>query len=238
MPDRSGDRTIKPLQQVTISRDALGPLPDAIAHDPTAGWLDPRDWFADAPHRPLEVEIGTGKGTYLVAAAARRPNSNFLGIEWAREFFLHAADRASRHRLANVRMLHADAADFLRWRCVSAIVSVIHLYFPDPWPKPRHHKNRIIQDRFLAEVHRVLAPGGEIRIVTDHADYWRWMNEHFDRWTHAPPAPFEDRRFVHLPFEPEPEVGADELVGTNFERKYRREGRPFHAAVLRKPSAD
>jgi tRNA (guanine-N7-)-methyltransferase len=81
---------------------------------------------------------------------------NFLGIEWAREFYLYAADRVRRAGLKNVRMLRADATEFLRWRCPGGIVSVIHLYFSDPWPKKKHHKNRVVQDRFLAEVWRVL----------------------------------------------------------------------------------
>lgn len=71
---------------------------------------------------------------------------------------------------------------------------------------------------------------GELRVVTDHDDYWQWMESHFDRWCAADHTP----RFERLPFTRPASAGEGELVGTNFERKYRREGRPFNAAILRK----
>ncbi|MBL9033037.1 MAG: tRNA (guanosine(46)-N7)-methyltransferase TrmB [Phycisphaerae bacterium] len=223
----------------------LPPLPDAIGTDPLAGRLDPRAWFPH-PERPLELEIGSGKGTFLLAEAARLPETNFLGIEWEHEFFAYAADRIRRAGLTNVRMLHADATEFLRWRCPDAILRVIHLYFSDPWPKSRHHRRRVVQDRFLADAARVLAPGGELRIVTDHDDYWAWMEDHFARWTAPDAEPVVgpagggntdsggSAPFTREAFDPPASAREGELVGTNFERKYRREGRPFHAATLRR----
>lgn len=190
------------------------------------GRIDPREWFPD-PGKPFEIEIGSGKGTFLVAQAPLKPATNFLGIEWAAEYFRLAADRIRRHGLENVRMLHDDASEFFHWRMPDSIVEVIHLYFPDPWPKKRHHKRRIVQKRFLEDCHRILLPAGELRIVTDHADYWAWMKERF--------AECEDL-FTQTPFEKPGSAGEDEVVGTNFERKYRREGRPFNAVTLkRKP---
>lgn len=219
---------------VLIEHDDLGPLPDAIATDPTAGFLDPRAWFTD-PARPLEIEVGTGKGTFLVQEAGRHA-SNFLGIEWAREYAEYAADRVRRHGLANVRVLHTDAGEFLHWRTPGEIAKVIHLYFPDPWPKSRHHRRRMFQDRFLADARRVLVPAGELRVVTDHDDYWAWMQRHAEPWLRPvnaadPSAPGGFERDV---FNPPVSAGQGELVGTNFERKYRREGRPFNAMVLRR----
>ncbi len=192
-----------------------------------AGRLDPRAWFAE-PQRPFEIEIGSGKGTFLVAQAAEKPETNYLGVEWAMEYWRLAADRLRRHGLTNTRVLHDDAAEFLRWRVSDGVARVIHLYFPDPWPKKRHHKRRIVQDQFLLDCHRVLMPDGELRIVTDHEDYWGWMGEHFAR--HA-------SRFAVHPFVQPDSAGEGEVVGTNFERKYRREGRPFHAAMLRRLDA-
>ncbi|MBN8644630.1 MAG: tRNA (guanosine(46)-N7)-methyltransferase TrmB [Planctomycetes bacterium] len=209
-------------------------LPDEAVTNPASAWIDPRGWFAD-PARPFEIEIGSGKGTFLLQQAELQPDTNFVGIEWAKEFFAYAADRVRRRGLENVRLLHADATEFLRWRVPDGCARVIHLYFSDPWPKARHHKRRVVQDGFLAQAHRVLIPGGELRIVTDHADYWEWMERHFDRWT-APgsephrrtPAPYE-----RLAFERPASAGTGEVVGTNFERKYAREGRPFHSTVLK-----
>lgn len=225
---------------VGITREELPALPDAVLTDPEAGRLDPRAWFKN-PELPFELEIGSGKGTFILEAAKEHPETNFLGIEWAGEFYAYAADRIRRAGLGNVRMLHGDAVEFLRWRCPSGIARVIHLYFSDPWPKKKHHKNRVVQDRFLAECWRVLGSGGELRIVTDHEDYWSWMEEHFARWCvgsdHA--AAGNDGLgvapcFQRGEFEPPATAGEGELVGTNFERKYVKEGRRFNSVVLKK----
>jgi tRNA (guanine-N7-)-methyltransferase len=214
-----------------LTYEDLPPMPDAVAADPRAAWIDPRKWFAD-PARRFEIEIGSGKGTFLVQEAPKAPDTNFLGMEYAREFWAYAADRVRRHALDNVRMLYADAAELMHWRMPTGIASVIHLYFPDPWPKTRHHKRRMVSDRFLSDAHRVLNDTGELRIVTDHMDYWAWMEEHFDRW--CSPQGVDGKRFERTEFERPASAGEGEVVGTNFERKYRREGRPFNAAILRK----
>lgn len=217
-----------------LDRGDLPPLPDDLS-DPRAAWIDPRTWFAH-PERPFELEIGAGKGTFIVEQAARLPQTNFLAIEWAGEFYRYAADRVRRRGLSNVRVLHEDAVTFLRHRVPDGIINVIHLYFSDPWPKARHHKRRVVQDPFLRDVHRTLIAGGELRIVTDHEGYWRWMEDHFSRWCAAEASP----RFERLSFTPERRAGGareGEIVGTNFERKYATEGRTFNATVLRKPAS-
>ena len=234
---------------VGVSSDELPPLPDAIAQDPLAGRLDPRAWFPlrrDADERgtggdrPFEIEIGSGKGTFLLEQASAKTGTDFLGIEWAREFYLYTADRVRRRGLRNVRVLHTDATEFLRWRVPDGVVDVVHLYFSDPWPKPRHHKKRVVQDRFLADVWRVLKPGGELRVVTDHAELWAWDELHFERWTSASPDAatpgYAGARpaFTRHAFTAPEAAGPNELVGSNFERKFREEGRDFHACVLRK----
>jgi len=229
---------------VGVSEQELPPLPDAVATDPLAGRLDPRRWFAD-PARPFEIEIGSGKGSFVLQHGGAHPEANILGIEWAKEFYQYTADRVRRSGLKNIRVLHGDGVEFLRWRMPDGIARVIHLYFSDPWPKSRHHKRRVVQDGFLAQAWRVLVPGGELRIVTDHDEYWAWMEEHFARWcdqSRGAQAPGQsgvqprEPRFDRLPFEPPPGAGEGELVGTNFERKYRKEGRGFHSCVLKKPA--
>ncbi|MDY7107784.1 MAG: tRNA (guanosine(46)-N7)-methyltransferase TrmB [Planctomycetota bacterium] len=202
-------------------------MTDLPAFDPSdraASRLDPRNWFTEPTGR-FEIEIGSGKGTFLVQQAALREEVSYLGIEHAGEFYRYAADRVRRRRLANVRILHADAAEFLHYYCADAVAAVIHVYFPDPWPKKRHHKRRIVQDRTLADFHRVLVDGGEVRLVTDHEGLWEWCEEHIARH-----ADLFDRR----PFEAPESAGENELVGTNYERKFAREDRPFHAMTLRK----
>lgn len=201
----------------------LTALPSYEPDDPDGGKIDPRTWFTH-PERRFEIEIGSGKGTFLVQQAAIHPEVNFLGIEWAGEFYRYAADRMRRRGLENVRMLHADASEFIHYRCPDAIAAVVHLYFSDPWPKKRHHKRRVVQDRFLVEVHRVLERDGELRLVTDHEALWAWYEVHAAR--HA-------GLFERGAFEAPPSAGESELVGTNYERKFAREGRGFRAMTLR-----
>lgn len=212
---------------IGITSAELPPLPDDILRNPDAGRIDPRAWFAH-PDRPFEIEIGTGKGGFMLQEASANPEVNYLGFEHAREFYLYTADRVRRRGLQNVRMLHADATEFLRWRCPSKICRVIHLYFSDPWPKARHHKNRVVQDRFLGEAFRVLKLGGELRLVTDHDDLWTWYADHIDRWCGSWIIPEDIRRacgtptssaFEHRPFIPPTWADEGETVGTNYERK-------------------
>lgn len=239
----------------------LPPLPDEAVTNPAAGRLDPRDWFAD-PARPLEMEIGSGKGTFLVQQAELQPEVNFLGMEWTHEFYAYAADRVRRRReadggLSNVRLLCSDATEFMHWRCPERFCRVLHLYFSDPWPKSKHHKKRVVQHAFMADVWRVLTDGsadslndgsdtqpvGELRVVTDHDDLWAWDRVRFDHW--VTPAAWKDLGieapagttngpYSEVSFDRPESAGEGEVVGTNFERKFRREGRSFHATVLRK----
>lgn len=187
-----------------------------------AGRIDPRAWFGH-PDRRFEIEIGSGKGTFLVQQAPIKPEVNFLGIEQAGEFYRYAADRMRRRQLRNVRILRADATEFLCFWCDDAVATVIHLYFSDPWPKKRHHKRRVVQDHTLTEFHRVLLPGGEVRLVTDQDDLWAWYEDHAARHVNL---------FERAVFDRPESAGENEIVGTNFERKFRIEGRAFHAMTL------
>ncbi|MEO1007768.1 MAG: methyltransferase domain-containing protein [Planctomycetota bacterium] len=227
---------------VGVTPEELGPLPDDALSDPAAARHDPGRWFAH-PDRPLEIEVGPGKGGYLVEAAARRPEHNFLAIEKAADVYYYAADRVRRRReagmLANVRMLRADAVDFFCWRLADGCVDVVHLYYSDPWPKRKHHKNRVLGDAFLAECHRVLVPGGELRLATDHPDLWAFYEEQLSRWCApgggaaaggSPPV------FERLPLERLPEAPEGGLVGTNFEKKFLERGHAARGAILRKPA--
>lgn len=192
--------------------------------DPALGRIDPRAWFQN-PERRLEFEIGSAKGTFLLQQGELEPEVNFLGIEYAGEFYRYAADRVRRRGLANVRLLYADANEFIKAWMPDGLVATIHLYFSDPWPKARHHKRRVVQLATLAEFHRILAPGGELRLVTDHEELWAWYLEHAGQVRHL---------FEREEFAPPASAGEGEVVGTNWERKLRREGKPFHAMVLRK----
>jgi tRNA (guanine-N7-)-methyltransferase len=167
---------------------------------------------------PVELEIGMGKGTFLVDQAKARPTTNVIGIEWARWFWRYASDRLRRNGCMNVRTLRAEATYFVRNYLPDASLAAVHIYFPDPWPKLRHHKRRLIQVPFVAEIARVLVPAGRLRIVTDHLEYFQQIE-----------SVLRSSTLAVVEYAPSSSADAGEMVGTNFERKYRREGRPFYA---------
>ena len=129
---------------------------------------------------PLEVEVGTGDGGFLLARATLHPGRNFLGIERLLGRMRKLDRKGRRAGLANLRLLRLEAGYVLQYLLPPASVSVLHLYFPDPWPKKRQRKNRLIQLPFGPVVANVLAPGGCVYVRTDDADYFAQMCEVFD----------------------------------------------------------
>src|SRR5215210_6696086 len=93
---------------------------------------------------PVELEIGMGKGTFLTEQAKARPDVNFFGIEWANWFFRYASDRLRRNGCTNARTIRAEAGFFLNEFVQDDSLSVMHIYFPDPWPKAKHHRRRLV----------------------------------------------------------------------------------------------
>ena len=172
---------------------------------------------------PVELEIGMGKGTFLTEQAKSRPKTNFVGIEWARWFWRYASDRLRRNGCANARATRAEALFFLREHVPDASIAVLHVYFPDPWPKKRHHKRRLIQEPFMLQAKRVLTRGGRLQIVTDHKGYFEENIEP------ALNAASTAGWLKIVDYNRPGSAGEGEFVGTNFERKYKREGRPFYA---------
>lgn len=174
---------------------------------------------------PVELEIGMGKGTFLNDQAQARPEVNFFGIEWANWFWRYASDRMRRHNRTNARTVRAEALFILREHVADGSLSVLHVYFPDPWPKSRHNKRRLVQAPFLEQAHRVLKTGGRLQIVTDHKGYW---DENIE------PLVRSAKGFKVVDYNRPGSAADGEFVGTNFERKYRREGRPFYAIAVEK----
>jgi tRNA (guanine-N7-)-methyltransferase len=195
-----------------------------IIEPPSDGEIvDPQSWF-DSPGA-FELEIGCGKGGFLLARAKARPDVRLLGIEWANKFFKFAADRMSRWGLTNVRVMRTDASVFVMRHLPPESVTALHLYHPDPWPKKRHHKRRLVQDNFADSVARALVPDGQLLIQTDHAEYFEHISEVLDRH----PA-LEKVQWDEVASETSPD-----FAGTNFEIKYTKEGRAiYRAAYIRK----
>jgi len=125
---------------------------------------------------PIVLEIGFGNGESLVTAAAARPDLNFLGIEVHEPGVGHCLIRIRQANVGNLRLVAHDALEVLEHQVPPTSLSRINLLFPDPWPKKRHHKRRIVQAPFLDLAARALEPGGSLYIATD----WRNYAEHID----------------------------------------------------------
>jgi tRNA (guanine-N7-)-methyltransferase len=161
-----------------------------------AGPFDPRELAPAAAETWLE--IGFGGGEHLAAQAARRPEVLFLGAEPFQNGVASALRHIDAQGLANVRLEDGDARA-LMGRLPDASIARIFVLFPDPWPKARHHKRRLIQPETVAELARLLAPGGRLRFASDWADYvdwtvvrfaanpcFRWTAERADDWRKPP----------------------------------------------------
>lgn len=172
--------------------------------------LDLRELFGNDGR--VVLEIGSGKGRFLIASATERPDVNFIGIEKSLHYHRVILERVRKRHLTNVRLINYDAFPVLQKMLGDASVSEIHVYFPDPWPRPREQKRRIIRPEVLAEMRRVLVPGGSGIYVTDHREYFEKaapLIEEFFRAERRIPGPGDPPR-------------------TNYEAKYRREGREIY----------
>jgi tRNA (guanine-N7-)-methyltransferase len=140
--------------------------------------LDLDDVFGRTATRILEV--GFGDGESLLNEAAREPETDFLGIEVHRPGVGHCLMRADALGLHNLRIICHDAVEVLERQIPRESVGRVNLYFPDPWPKKRHHKRRLVQPRFAELVARCLAPGGRLYIATDWPNYAEQIDEVFE----------------------------------------------------------
>jgi tRNA (guanine-N7-)-methyltransferase len=169
---------------------------------------------------PVELEIGTGKGRFLMESAAARPERDFLGLEIEREYAILVRERAGRRRLTNLRVEGLDGKEFVKRRLEPAALAAMHVYFPDPWPKKRHHKRRLFDAAFAAAAARALEPGGLLRVASDHEEYWKVIEEVLG----AEPG------LVRLA----PSETGPWSSGTNYELKFAASGRPVFQAVFRR----
>lgn len=122
---------------------------------------------------PLEVDLGCGDGSFLVEIAAANPARDFLGIERLLGRVRSAHRKIAQRELTNARIFRIETSYALQQMLPANSVALFHLMFPDPWPKRRHWRRRIVTEDFLVSVHRGLAPDGLLRIVTDQIDYFR-----------------------------------------------------------------
>jgi len=126
---------------------------------------------------PVTMEIGFGDGVSLVALAQAHPARNFLGVEVHAPGVGHCLLAAAAARVTNLRVFQHDAVEVLAESVAPALLDEVLILFPDPWPKKRHHKRRLIQPEFVALLATRLAPGGRLRLATDWEPYAAWMLE-------------------------------------------------------------
>ena len=179
--------------------------------------FDPRAEFGR--EAPLEVELGSGKARFLIEAARSEPGHDFLELELSLAYYRVCRDRVARAGLANARVLRADARRFVELALRPASVHAFHVYFPDPWPKKRQRKRRLIDGRALEVLGSRLEPGGVLRIATDHSDYATVIDSALET------VPSLGR----LAWEALPSPPA-----THYEIKYRAEGRTIWRFLLRR----
>ncbi|MFM1768517.1 MAG: tRNA ((7)-)-methyltransferase [Verrucomicrobiota bacterium] len=183
-------------------------------------WVDPLPLARLFPEpRPLEVELGSGDGSFLAQWAALQPGHNFLGVERLLGRLRKLDRKARRLSLGNVRLLRIEAAYFLRYLLPPASVQALHVYFPDPWPKRRHRAHRLINAAFTEAAARAVVPGGLVYLRTDDTDYFGQMTEVFG----AAPA-----------FRAEATPEALAAITTDFERGFLARGIPTQRAAYRR----
>ena len=171
-----------------------------------------------ATEQPLDVELGCGDASFLVEYARRHPHLNFIGVERLLGRLQKLDRKGRRNGLKNLRGVRIESAYFLQYLLPPHSVSAVHVYFPDPWPKKKHHRHRIISGTFPGIARRALQPGGTVFLRTDHAEYFQQMNEVF--------AASKDFEPVETPVE------LAEVL-TDFERDFNAQGIPTLRAAFR-----
>ena len=186
----------------------------------------PIDWRAlFGNENPVEIEIGCGKGRFLLEISRQHPEINYVGVERALKYVQRAKERLLKGNVTGVFLIWSDAAYLVDRYIGDGTVDAYHVYFPDPWPKKRHHKRRLFRNEvWLRGLVRTLnSNGGCIHVATDHAEYFYEIHNCL---THTPP-------LIHL----SPDSLEIEHIPTSFEIKYRAEGRKIYRAVYQMDSA-
>ncbi|HZL13240.1 MAG TPA: tRNA (guanosine(46)-N7)-methyltransferase TrmB [Verrucomicrobiae bacterium] len=159
--------------------------------------------------QPLEIELGCGDASFLVEYARQNPGKNFIGVERLLGRIAKLHRKGNRAGLANLRGVRIESSYFLQWLLSPHSASALHIYFPDPWPKKRHHKNRLVNEQFPALAFQTLASGGKVFLRTDDADYFSQMTEVFNANKH---------------FEKIETPGELSEIATDFEREFNARG--------------
>jgi tRNA (guanine-N(7)-)-methyltransferase len=142
-------------------------------------WIDPYDFKGNFPHpeQPLEVDIGSGKGRFLVARSGKFPQINFMGIERQQGRINSSGRRCERAERENVRVFRMEGYYAIRYLMPAEYVANYYFFFPDPWPKARHHDYRLFNPEFMDALYRTLVNEGCLHVATDHLPYYEEIYE-------------------------------------------------------------
>ena len=143
--------------------------------------LDLSTTFVNAQPVVMEIGYGMGEATWQIAKA--NPNTNYLGVEVHMPGVGKLMAKLNEFELTNVKLIERDVFEVFHYMISDGVLDGVHLYFPDPWPKKRHNKRRIVNQRFIAEVAKKLKPGGYLHIATDWVPYAEWISEQFNETT-------------------------------------------------------
>ncbi|MDB4055022.1 tRNA (guanosine(46)-N7)-methyltransferase TrmB, partial [Akkermansiaceae bacterium] len=177
------------------------------------------DIFGNA--HPLEIDLGCGDGSFLIEMAQHYPERNFLGIERLLGRVRGVCKRIQELGLTNVMVLRLESQYALEYLLAPASVSRLHLLCPDPWPKARHHKRRLVQQEFLHILKKTLKPSGEFLFKTDHPEYYEWVIEEIELFNDSNP----NQLFTRLSWPDEKEEGGLFYPKTDFQRLWEAEGK-------------
>jgi tRNA (guanine-N7-)-methyltransferase len=167
---------ITPAQQV--ARDTLWAKFGIEFHE---SLLDLSTSFEKAQPVVMEIGYGMGEATWQIAQA--NPHTNFLGVEVHMPGVGKLMAKLNEFELTNVKLIERDVFEVFHYMIADGVLDGVHLYFPDPWPKKRHFKRRIVNQRFISEVATKLKPGGYLHIATDWVPYAEWITEQFKATT-------------------------------------------------------
>ena len=164
-------------------------------HKPTAIWY-PEKWTEVLPiermfaaGRPLEVDIGCGKGRFIMATARANPGTNYLGIDRMLKRLRKVDRKVTKQGLTNVRLVRVEAAYAVEFLLPPSSVTAVYVFFPDPWPKRKHHKRRLFTQLFMDALDKVMTANAQIHVATDDAPYFDEIYELLR----------SDRRFSEIP---------------------------------------
>lgn len=182
----------------------------------------PLEW-----NRPLEVEVGCGKGRFLTGRAAADPDTDFLGIERMLGRVHSFDDKCRMLKLRNAHVLRLEALYTFWYLLPAHKARTVYVFFPDPWPKKKHHSHRLFGPLFLKALWKRLMPGGRLEFATDHAEYFRFVTEECFR-DGAEKTSGDDPAALFRRVEP---MVRGPEAWTEFETRFRGQGMPIYSAA-------